>query len=96
MGLGLREATRLSFKNLHRRSALPVLLALLIPSASILVPLTMGASFEDSLRQDIYDSLGAVDLIVRSQGVMRPELFDALASDSTLAGLTDGLAPALI
>jgi putative ABC transport system permease protein len=96
MGLFLGEAARLSFRNLRRRSAIPVLLALLIPSASILVPLTMGASFEDSLRQDIYDSLGAVDEIVRSQGVMRPELFDAVANDTQIAGLTDGLAPALM
>jgi putative ABC transport system permease protein len=96
MGLGFGEAARLSLKNLRRRSALPVLLALLIPSASITVPLAMGASFEESLRRDIYSSLGAVDELVRSQGVMRPQIFDALANDTELAGLTDGLAPALI
>jgi len=96
MGLSFGEAARLSLKNLRRRSALTVLLALLIPSASIMVPLAMGASFEESLRRDIYDSLGAVDLLVRSQGVMRLELFEALANDTGLADLTDGLAPALI
>jgi ABC-type antimicrobial peptide transport system permease subunit len=96
MGLRLGEAARLSLKNLRRRSALPILLALLVPSASIMVPLAMGASFEESLRRDIYDSLGAVDVIVRSQGVMRPGIFDALANDTELGRLTDGLAPALI
>jgi putative ABC transport system permease protein len=95
MGLGLREAARLSVRNLRRRSAVVLLLALMIPSASLAVPLTMGASFEESLRQDIYDSLGAVDEMVRSQGVMRPAIFDALANDTRLAAITDGLAPAL-
>jgi ABC-type antimicrobial peptide transport system permease subunit len=96
MGLRLGEAARLSVKNLRRRSALPILLALLVPSASITVPLAMGASFEESLRRDIYDSLGAVDEVVRSQGVMRMGIFDALQNDTVLAGLTDGLAPALV
>ena len=96
MGLSFGEAARLSLKNLRRQSALPILLALLIPSASITVPLTMGASFEESLRRDIFDYLGPVDLLVRSQGVLRPELFDALQNDTALSGLTDGLAPALV
>jgi ABC-type antimicrobial peptide transport system permease subunit len=96
MGLGLRDAARLSFKNLRRRSAVPLLLALMVPSASIMVPLTMGDSFQQSLRADIYDSLGPVDEVVRSQGMMRLELFESLENDTGLARLTDGLAPALI
>lgn len=96
MPLGLREAARLSTRNLLRRSAMPLLLALLVPSASIAVPLTMGDSFQQSLRQEIYDSLGPVDEVVRSQGVMRPEIFYELENDTRLSRLTDGLAPALI
>jgi ABC-type antimicrobial peptide transport system permease subunit len=96
MGLGLRDAACLSLKNLRRRSAVPLLLALMVPSASIAVPLTMGDSFQQSLRADIYDSLGSVDEVVRSQGVMRLELFESLENDTDLARLTDGLAPALI
>jgi len=96
MGLGLRDAARLSLKNLRRRSAVPLLLALIVPSASIAVPLTMGDSFQQSLRAGIYDSLGPVDELIRSQGVMRPGLFESLENDTELARLTDGLAPALI
>ena len=96
MGIGLRGAARLSVRNLRRRSVVALLLALVIPSASVAVPLTMGASFEESLRQDILDRLGAVDEVVRSQGVMRPGIFDGLANDSLLASMTDGLAPALV
>ncbi|MBM4248038.1 MAG: FtsX-like permease family protein [Euryarchaeota archaeon] len=96
MGLGPGGAARLSLKNLRRRSAVPLLLALLVPSASVMVPLAMGASFEESLRRDIIEKLGPVDEIVRSAGVMRPGLFDDLAADPRLGDLTDGLAPALI
>lgn len=96
MGLYFRGAVRFSARNLLRRSAVPLMLALLVPSASIVVPLTMGDSFEQSLRQDIYDSLGPVDEVVRSLGVMRPEIFDELENDTRLAQLTDGLAPILI
>ena len=94
MGLGLGNAARLALRNLRRRSAVPLLLALMVPLASIMVPLTMGDSFQQSLRDDIFDSLGQVDEVVRSSGVMRLEMFESLQNDTRLAGLTDGLAPA--
>ena len=82
MGLSLRSTLAFSIKDIiRRRSVLPLLLALLIPSASIVAPLTMGSSFSSSLTDDIYASLGSVDEIVRSQTLMRTGVFDALKRD---------------
>ena len=96
MGLGWGGTARLALRNIRRRSSVPLLLALIVPSASIMVPLTMGDSFQQSLRDEIFDSLGQVDEVVRSSGVMRQDIFDHLQNDTRLAGLTDGLAPALL
>jgi len=92
----LRDAARLSARNIRRRSVLPLFLALLVPAASIMAPLMMGASFQATLKEEIFRGLGQVDEMVRSKGMMRPGIFEALKSDTTLAGMTDGLAPALI
>lgn len=97
MGPTSRSLVSLSFKNIvRRRSIVPLLIALLIPSASIVAPLTMGSSFGSSLKESIYASLGEVDEVVRSQTLMREGVFDALKSDPGLSGMTDIIAPALI
>jgi ABC-type lipoprotein release transport system permease subunit len=97
MGLSTSAALRLSAKSIvRRRSVIPLLIALLIPSASIVAPLTMGSSFGSSLKESIYASLGEVDEVVRSQTLMREGVFDALKSDPGLSSMTDAIAPALI
>ena len=86
----------LTFLLKKRRLTVLAVFGLIVASSIITGSLAVGDSMESSMIEDVYANLGGVDEVVHSNRLFNQSIFAALSSNSTLAGVTDAMAPLLM
>lgn len=86
----------LSFFLKKKRLTALTIVGLIVGSAIITGSLAVGDSLKSSVVDEVYANLGGVDEVVHSNGLFDESIFSAVSGNSTLAGVTDAIAPLVI